>query len=48
VLLETTFVRPYTLFFEYPSEYIHNANYKKMMGTGAGGTCYYCHCRSLL
>ena len=35
-LLETSFERPYTLFLEYPSEYVHNAPFKKMMGTGSG------------
>ena len=35
-LLETTFDRPYTLFLEYPSEYVHNAPFKKMMATGTG------------
>jgi len=34
-LLETTFPRPFTLFLEYPSEYVHNAAYKKM-GKGEG------------
>ena len=37
VMLETTFERPYTLFMEYPSEYIHNKRtYKLMMGQGPG------------
>ena len=35
-LLENSFDKPYTLFLEYPSEYIHNAAFKKMMGTGFG------------
>lgn len=35
-MLETAFKRPYTLLIEYPSEYVHNAPFKKMMGTGAG------------
>lgn len=29
-LLESTFGRPFTLYLEYPSEYVHNAAYKKM------------------
>ena len=33
-LLETSFERPYKLFLEYPSEYVHNAAFKKMMGYG--------------
>jgi hypothetical protein len=35
-MLETTFLRPYTLFIEYPSEYVHNAPFKKMNGEGPG------------
>lgn len=35
-MLETAFVRPYTLFIEYPSEYVHNKPFKHMMGTGTG------------
>ena len=35
-MLETAFNRPYTLYIEYPSEYIHNAPFKKMMGKGIG------------
>jgi hypothetical protein len=35
-MLETAFVKPYTLFLEYPSEYVHNAPFRKMMGTGPG------------
>lgn len=35
-MLETTFVRPFTLLLEYPSEYVHNAPFRKMMGTDAG------------
>lgn len=31
-MLETSFPRPYTLFLEYPSEYVHNAAFRKMMG----------------
>ena len=33
-LLETSFLRPYKLFLEYPSEYVHNTAFKKMLGTG--------------
>ena len=33
-LLETSFPRPYNLFLEYPSEYVHNAAFKKMLGNG--------------
>ena len=33
-LLETSFKRPYTLYIEYPSEYIHNGPFKKMLGEG--------------
>jgi hypothetical protein len=29
-MLESSFIRPYTLYFEYPSEYVHNAAFKKM------------------
>jgi hypothetical protein len=35
-MLETTFDRPYTLYIEYPSEYVHNAAYRKMNGDGDG------------
>lgn len=35
-MLETAFDRPYTLFLEYPSEYIHNGPFKKMNGDGPG------------
>jgi hypothetical protein len=35
-MLETTFPKPYTLYFEYPSEYVHNQPFKKMMGYGKG------------
>lgn len=36
-MLETTFDRPYTLFMEYPSEYIHNKHtFKHMNGEGEG------------
>ena len=31
-MLETSFQRPYSLYLEYPSEYVHNAPFKKMMG----------------
>lgn len=31
-MLETTFIRPYVLYLEYPSEYVHNAAFRKMMG----------------
>jgi len=33
--LETTFPRPFVLYLEYPSEYIHNGPYKRM-GKGEG------------
>ena len=29
-MLESAFPRPYTLYLEYPSEYVHNAPFKKM------------------
>lgn len=35
-MLETTFKKPYALYIEYPSEYVHNAAYKKMNGDGPG------------
>jgi hypothetical protein len=35
-MLETAFGKPYTLFLEYPSEYVHNGPFRKMMGTGEG------------
>lgn len=35
-MLETAFPRPYTLYLEYPSEYVHNAPFKKMNGEGKG------------
>lgn len=35
-MLETAFPRPYTLYLEYPSEYVHNAPFKKMNGEAAG------------
>ena len=35
-MLETAFVRPYTLYLEYPSEYVHNTPFKKMNGEAAG------------
>ncbi len=40
-MLETTFPRPYTLLIEYPSEYVHNGPFKKMMGTGVGEKLVY-------
>lgn len=42
-MLETTFKRPYTLYLEYPSEYVHNAPFKKMMGTGQGEKMSFLH-----
>ncbi|RYH25833.1 hypothetical protein EON65_15180 [archaeon] len=35
-MLETAFRRPYTLYLEYPHDYIHNAPYRKMQGNGPG------------
>jgi hypothetical protein len=35
-MLETAFPRPYTLYLEYPSEYVHNAPFKKMNGEDKG------------
>jgi hypothetical protein len=35
-MLETAFARPYTLYIEFPSEYVHNAPFKKMNGEAAG------------
>jgi len=35
-MLETAFPRPFTLFIEYPSEYVHNAPFRKMNGEAAG------------
>ena len=36
-MLEKTFMRPFTIFLEYPSEYVHNKRtFKHMMGTGPG------------
>ena len=35
-MLETAFSRPYTLYLEYPSDYVHNAPFKKMLGDGNG------------
>eukprot|EP01038_Epipyxis_sp_PR26KG_P009269 gene9269-12486_t len=35
-MLETSFERPYSLYIEYPSEYIHNVPFKKMLGDGKG------------
>jgi hypothetical protein len=40
-LLETSFPRPYKLFLEYPSEYVHNVAFKKMIGTGMGHDIYF-------
>lgn len=35
-MLENAFKRPYSLFIEYPTEYVHNAPYRKMNGDGPG------------
>lgn len=35
-MLETAFSRPYTLYLEYPHDYVHNAPYRKMIGNGPG------------
>lgn len=35
-MLETAFTRPYSLYIEYPSEYIHNRPFKSMNGEGPG------------
>ena len=35
-MLETSFTKPYTLYLEFPSDYIHNAPYKKMNGENPG------------
>jgi hypothetical protein len=35
-MLETAFERPYTLYIEYPSEYIHNKPFKQMNGQNKG------------
>lgn len=35
-MLETTFTRPYALFIEYPSEYVHNKPFRMMNGDGPG------------
>lgn len=35
-MLETAFDRPYKLYLEYPSEYVHNGPFRKMMGNGPG------------
>jgi hypothetical protein len=35
-MLETAFERPYTLYLEYPSEYVHNQPFKKMNGEDKG------------
>ena len=42
-MLETTFTRPYSLYIEYPSEYIHNAAFRKMNGEGKGEVMTYIH-----
>ena len=34
-MLESTFGRPFTLYLEYPSEYVHNTAYRRM-GKGPG------------
>jgi hypothetical protein len=35
-MLETSFKRPYTLYLEYPNDYVHNAAFRKMSGQGIG------------
>eukprot|EP01036_Dinobryon_divergens_P027026 gene27026-35735_t len=35
-MLETAFFRPYTLYLEYPSDYVHNKPFKGMLGDGIG------------
>lgn len=35
-MLESSFVRPYSLYIEYPSEYVHNAPFRRMNGDGVG------------
>jgi len=35
-MLETAFNRPYSLYLEYPSDYVHNLPFKKMLGSGEG------------
>jgi hypothetical protein len=40
-MLETTFPRPYTLYIEYPSEYIHNGPFRKMNGDAPGEKMIY-------
>ena len=40
-MLETAFPRPYALYIEYPSEYIHNTPFKKMNGQGMGEEMVY-------
>jgi hypothetical protein len=42
-MLENTFTRPYQLFLEYPSEYVHNAPFRKMNGNGPGERLVYHH-----
>ncbi len=40
-MLETAFPKPYSLLLEYPSEYVHNAPFRKMMGGGEGESMVY-------
>lgn len=42
-MLETAFERPYILYMEYPSEYIHNRPFKGMVGQGPGERMTYKH-----
>jgi hypothetical protein len=42
-LLETSFHRPFTLYLEYPSEYVHNAPFRKMNGDGLGEKLEFIH-----
>ena len=42
-LLETSFNRPFTLYLEYPSEYVHNAAFRKMNGDGVGEKLSFIH-----
>eukprot|EP01041_Mallomonas_annulata_P006021 gene6021-12134_t len=35
-MLESSFERPYTLYMEYPEEYVHDAVFNLMQGTGTG------------
>jgi hypothetical protein len=41
MLLETSFKKPYKLYLEYPSEYVHNVAFKKMNGKGTGQIAHY-------